>query len=177
MTIKTQIFQSNLFQILSSIAGTNYATGLLVAVAILQLAVVYKKRSLAEYSKDGIRLPPGPPPRWFWSNALPTVKSVVEISFSMVETDRALSIAHTFTDFVRKYGPLVSFRQGSQVIIVIGSVQVNYPYFEFPRISTLSKSGSHGDHGKGRWFTQGSSPVHCRGRNTLKRDAYSYVFR
>ncbi|KAJ8589773.1 cytochrome P450 [Rhizopogon salebrosus TDB-379] len=68
--------------------------------------MVYKKRSLAEYSKDGIRLPPGPPPRWFWSNALPTV-----------------NIAHAFTEFVRKYGPLVSFQQGSQVIIVIGSVQ------------------------------------------------------
>jgi hypothetical protein len=73
----TQIFHSNLFQSLSSITGANYATGLVVVIAVLRLAMLYKKRSLAKHSKDDIRLPPGPPPRWFWSNALPTVKSVV----------------------------------------------------------------------------------------------------
>ncbi|OJA20502.1 hypothetical protein AZE42_13291, partial [Rhizopogon vesiculosus] len=57
-------------------------------------------------SKNGVPLPPGPPAHWFWSNALPTVR-----------------IAYAFTDFVRKYGPVVSFRQGSQVIIVIGSIR------------------------------------------------------
>jgi hypothetical protein len=78
MMIKTQIFHSNIFQSLSSIAGANYTTaGLVIVIAVLQLAMLYKKRSLAKHSKDGIRLPPGPPPRWFWNNALPTVKSVV----------------------------------------------------------------------------------------------------
>lgn len=45
--------------------------------------------------------------------------------------DCPLSIAHALTDSVRKYGPVVSFRQGSQVIIVIGSVEVNCTCFSF----------------------------------------------
>ncbi|KAG2106591.1 cytochrome P450 [Suillus discolor] len=51
-------------------------------------------------------LPPGPPARWFWSNALPAVNT-----------------AHGLTDLVREYGPIVSLRQGNQVIVVIGSVE------------------------------------------------------
>jgi hypothetical protein len=129
--IKIRIFQSYLLPSSSSIATANYVASLVAVVVVLQLALLYKRHSLAMCSKGGIRLPPGPPPRWFWSNALPTVKSVLETSFLVVDTNRALSIAHTFSDFVRMYGPLVSFRQGSQVIIVIGSVQVNHPYFEY----------------------------------------------
>ncbi|KAG1797387.1 cytochrome P450 [Suillus plorans] len=56
--------------------------------------------------RKGIPLPPGPSARWFWSNALP-----------------AVNICHALTDMVREYGPIVSFRQGSQVIIVIGSIE------------------------------------------------------
>ncbi|KAG1717239.1 cytochrome P450 [Suillus paluster] len=67
--------------------------------------MLYRKFSLAG-RRNGIPLPPGPPPCWFWSNALP-----------------AVNIAHALTDLVREYGPVVSFRQGSQVIIVIGSVE------------------------------------------------------
>jgi len=84
----------------------DYAAGLLVIVVVLQLAKLYKKHSLGISSKNSIPLPPGPPPRWFWSNALPTVKT-----------------AHALTDFIPKYGPVMSFRQGSKVIIVIGSVE------------------------------------------------------
>jgi hypothetical protein len=129
--IKIRIFQSYLFPSSSSIATANYVASLVAVVVVLQLALLYKRHSPAMCSKGGIRLPPGPPPRWFWSNALPTVKSVLETSSSVVETNRALSIAHAFSDFARMYGPLVSFRQGSQVIIVIGSVQVNHSYFEY----------------------------------------------
>ncbi|KIK74639.1 hypothetical protein PAXRUDRAFT_60329, partial [Paxillus rubicundulus Ve08.2h10] len=54
-------------------------------------------------TKDGIPLPPGPPARWFWQNAFPTS-----------------DMAHTFENLVVQYGPVVSLREGSQVIIVIG---------------------------------------------------------
>ncbi|KAG1863418.1 cytochrome P450 [Suillus tomentosus] len=82
--------------------STNYAA--CVAIVITVLVVSYKKFLLAH--RKGIQLPPGPPARWFWRNALPTV-----------------NIACTLTDLVREYGPVVSFRQGSKVIIVIGSVE------------------------------------------------------
>ncbi|KAJ8585617.1 cytochrome P450 [Rhizopogon salebrosus TDB-379] len=66
--------------------------------------MLYKKYSLA--SRGSIPLPPGPPAHWFWSNALP-----------------AVNIPYELTELVRKYGPVVSLRQGNQVIIVIGSVE------------------------------------------------------
>ncbi|KAG2128231.1 cytochrome P450 [Suillus clintonianus] len=81
--------------------SASYAAGVAVIVAVL---VLYKKFSLA--GGNNIPLPPGPPACWFWSNALP-----------------AVNIAYALTDLVRKYGPVVSFRQGSQVIIVIGSME------------------------------------------------------
>ena len=34
------------------------------------------------------------------------------------------SIAHTFEDLVAKYGPVVTLRQGSQITVVIGRVDV-----------------------------------------------------
>ncbi|KAG1838924.1 cytochrome P450 [Suillus subalutaceus] len=84
------------------ITNANYAAGV-VAVIVL-LVVLYNTSPLA--GRKGIRLPPGPPARWFWSNALP-----------------AVNIAHALADLVREYGPIVSFRQGSQVIIVIGGIE------------------------------------------------------
>ncbi|KAG2028344.1 cytochrome P450, partial [Suillus americanus] len=77
--------------------------GVIAVVAVL--TALYRKSSLASGRND-IPLPPGPPARWFWSNALP-----------------AVNIAHALTDLVREYGPIVSLRQGSQVIVVIGSVE------------------------------------------------------
>jgi hypothetical protein len=44
------------------------------------------------------------------------------------DVDCLPSIARALTDLVREYGPVVLFRQGSQVIIVIGSVEVKYIY-------------------------------------------------
>ncbi|KAG2076149.1 cytochrome P450 [Suillus decipiens] len=73
------------------------------AVMVL-LGVLYKTSPLA--GRKGILLPPGPPARWSWSNAFPTANT-----------------AHALTDLVREYGPIVSFRQGGQVIVVIGSIE------------------------------------------------------
>ncbi|KIJ65429.1 hypothetical protein HYDPIDRAFT_110496 [Hydnomerulius pinastri MD-312] len=73
------------------------------AATAATVAVLYKKRQAAFASMNGIPLPPGPPARWFWDNAMPTV-----------------NIAHTLADWVAEYGPMITLRQGSQVIIVIG---------------------------------------------------------
>ncbi|KAG1797149.1 cytochrome P450 [Suillus variegatus] len=81
--------------------SANCAAGIVAVVAVL--VALYKKLSL---ERKGIPLPPGPPARWFWNNALP-----------------AVNIAYALTNLVREYGPVVSFRQGSQVIIVIGGVE------------------------------------------------------
>ncbi|KAG1907325.1 cytochrome P450 [Suillus fuscotomentosus] len=72
----------------------------------MMLEALTGSTNYAASHRKGIQLPPGPPARWFWRNALPTV-----------------NIACTLTDLVREYGPVVSFRQGSKVIIVIGSVE------------------------------------------------------
>ncbi|KAG2340491.1 cytochrome P450 [Suillus weaverae] len=88
-----------------------YVTGVVTAIAAL--AVLYRKTSSANDKNPAVPLPPGPPARWFWSNALPSV-----------------NIARALTDLVREYGPVVSFRQGSQVIIVIGSVEATTTIME-----------------------------------------------
>ncbi|KAG1751694.1 cytochrome P450 [Suillus occidentalis] len=97
------------------ITSANYAAGIVVVIA--SLIMLYKKSPSPR--RKGIPLPPGPPACWFWSNALPTV-----------------NIAHALTDLVREHGPIMSFRQGSQVIIVIGSVEVYCPYLALPETMT-----------------------------------------
>jgi hypothetical protein len=59
--------------ILGTFFTADYVTGVVASVAVL--AVLYKKFSLAN-GKNAIPFPPGPPARWFWSNALPSVKWV-----------------------------------------------------------------------------------------------------
>lgn len=49
--------------------SANCAAGIVAVVAVL--VALYKKLSL---ERKGIPLPPGPPARWFWNNALPAVK-------------------------------------------------------------------------------------------------------
>jgi hypothetical protein len=44
------------------------------------------------------------------------------------DVDCPLSIARALTELVQEYGPVVSFRQGSQVIMVVGSVEVKSIY-------------------------------------------------
>ncbi|KIJ11532.1 hypothetical protein PAXINDRAFT_84362 [Paxillus involutus ATCC 200175] len=76
-----------------------------VAAVTSAVAVLYNKYQAAPPTKDGRPLPPGPPARWFWENAFPTS-----------------NIPRTLTDWVADYGPVMSLRQGSQVIIIIGCV-------------------------------------------------------
>ncbi|KAF9235335.1 cytochrome P450 [Melanogaster broomeanus] len=69
------------------------------------VAFLYNKYQAAPATKNGIPLPPGPPARWFWQSAFPRSK-----------------IIHTLTDWVARYGPVMSLREGSRVTIVIGSL-------------------------------------------------------
>ncbi|KAF8549342.1 cytochrome P450 [Imleria badia] len=66
---------------------------------------LYKRHQAALTSKNGIPLPPGPPARWFWDNAFPSV-----------------NVPRTLTDWVSKYGPVITLRQGSHIAIIIGRV-------------------------------------------------------
>jgi hypothetical protein len=59
---------------------------------------------------------------------------------SQADADGLLSIAHALTDLVREHGPIMSFRQGSQVIIVIGSIEVYCPYLAVPETMTKHRS-------------------------------------
>jgi cytochrome P450 len=79
----------------------SYLVGLAVTAATL--TILYKKRPFVFASKNNIPLPPGPPARWFWDNALPSVQ-----------------IARTLADWVTEYGPVIALRQGSKVIIIVG---------------------------------------------------------
>jgi hypothetical protein len=55
--------------ILGTLFTANYAAGVVAsAVVLVMLSLVN--------GKNAIPFPPGPPTRWFWSNALPSVKWV-----------------------------------------------------------------------------------------------------
>jgi hypothetical protein len=59
---------------LGTLITADYAAASVVT-SVAVLALLYKKLkfSLAN-GKNAIPFPPGPPARWFWSNALPSVK-------------------------------------------------------------------------------------------------------
>ncbi|KAF9230261.1 cytochrome P450 [Melanogaster broomeanus] len=76
------------------------ASGIVAAAFVVTF--LYNKQA-APATKNGIPLPPGPPVRWFWENIL-----------------SRSNIAHTLGDWVAKYGPVISLRQGSGVTIVVG---------------------------------------------------------
>ena len=44
------------------------------AATVVGLTLLYKRPQKVLTAKKGIPLPPGPPARWFWENALPSVK-------------------------------------------------------------------------------------------------------
>ncbi|KAF9238563.1 cytochrome P450 [Melanogaster broomeanus] len=75
--------------------------GIVAAASVVTF--LYNKYQAAPATKNGIPLPPGPPARWFWQSAFPRSR-----------------IAHTLADWVARYGPVISLREGSRVIIVIG---------------------------------------------------------
>ncbi|KAG1896562.1 cytochrome P450 [Suillus fuscotomentosus] len=107
---------------LGTLITTDYAAGVVAFAAVL--ALLYKKSSLTN-GKNALPFPPGPPARWFWSNALPSV-----------------NIARELTNLVREYGPVVSLRQGSQVIIVIGSVEAATTIMEIEGRSLVDRPPS-----------------------------------
>ncbi|KAF8839514.1 cytochrome P450 [Paxillus ammoniavirescens] len=76
-----------------------------VVAAASAVAVLYNKYQASPSTKNGIPLPPGPPACWFWENAFPTS-----------------NVARTLTGWMVDHGPIMSLRQGSQVIIIIGRV-------------------------------------------------------
>ena len=56
-----------------SISTVDRLIGLAVTAATAVI-FLYRRRQAALTSKNGIPFPPGPPARWFWDNALPSVK-------------------------------------------------------------------------------------------------------
>ncbi|KAF8553251.1 cytochrome P450 [Imleria badia] len=80
-----------------------HLTAIVAVVIIPLLAVFHRQRRFT--SKEGYPLPPGPPPPWFWSNVIPTA-----------------NISSTFIDWAKEYGPVITLRQGSQIVIIIAEV-------------------------------------------------------
>ncbi|KAF9230454.1 cytochrome P450 [Melanogaster broomeanus] len=74
-----------------------------IVAAGFVVAFLYNKYQAAPATKNGIPLPPGPPVRWFWESAFPRSK-----------------VGHTLGDWVARYGPVISLRAGSHVVIIIG---------------------------------------------------------
>ncbi|KAF8439310.1 cytochrome P450 [Boletus edulis BED1] len=79
---------------LECISTSDCLVGLAAATATAYF--LYNRYQAAPISKNGIPLPPGPPARWFWENAMPTVNV-------------ARTLAHWVTE-------------GSHIIIIIGRV-------------------------------------------------------
>ncbi|KAF9236256.1 cytochrome P450 [Melanogaster broomeanus] len=77
------------------------ATGIVAAASVVTF--LYNRYQAAPATKNGIPLPPGPPACWFWETAFPRS-----------------NIAQTLEDWVARYGPVISLREGSRVVIVIG---------------------------------------------------------
>ncbi|KAF9235332.1 cytochrome P450 [Melanogaster broomeanus] len=80
-------------------------TTALIVAAVCVVTFLYNRYQAAPATKNGIHLPPGPPARWFWESAFPRS-----------------NMARTLADWVAKYGPIISLREGSRVVIVIGSL-------------------------------------------------------
>ncbi|KAF8549254.1 cytochrome P450 [Imleria badia] len=76
-----------------------------ITVTAATVTFLYKRRRAALTSKNGLPLPPGPPARWFWENAMPSV-----------------NIARTLADWVTEFGPVITLCQGNHIVVVIGRV-------------------------------------------------------
>ncbi|KAH7922018.1 cytochrome P450 [Leucogyrophana mollusca] len=96
--------------ILETVAEPSWLGGVIAATSAL--ALIYGTRLLSNAKKHAL-LPPGPPARWFWQKALPSA-----------------NLARAIEGLVSEYGPVISFRQGSQVIVVIGRVQAAWEIME-----------------------------------------------
>lgn len=80
-------------------------TWIFAGVAIVVVLGEYYCRG-SFFAKHAFPLPPGPPRSWFWDSAMPST-----------------NVTHTITQWIQKYGPVVSVRQGNQVSVIIGSVE------------------------------------------------------
>ncbi|KAH7922020.1 cytochrome P450 [Leucogyrophana mollusca] len=96
--------------ILETVAEASWLGGVVAATSVL--ALIYGTRLLSNARKYAL-LPPGPPARWFWQKAFPSA-----------------NLSRAVDGLVSEYGPLISFRQGSQVTIVIGRVQAAWEIME-----------------------------------------------
>jgi hypothetical protein len=124
--------------ILGTLFMANYPAAGVVA-SIVVLAVLYKKNSLMN-GKMPFHCHLDLMPAGSGANTLSSIKWVLEMSSLICETDVDClpSIACALTDLVWEYGPVVLFRQGSQVIIVIRSVEVKYIYTQVCSNNDLS---------------------------------------
>ncbi|KAF9231519.1 cytochrome P450 [Melanogaster broomeanus] len=84
----------------------------LIAAGIVTAAFVvtflYNKYQVAPATKKGIPLPPGPAARWFWESAFPRSNLPFDRLIAML-----LSLGHTLGNWVARYGPVISLRQGA----------------------------------------------------------------
>lgn len=112
-----------------SLTTVDLLAGLAATVAV---ATFFYNRHRAPLNlKNGLPLPPGPPARWFWQNALPTVKwdQFPVSAIRLVLTRILCSIARTLADWIAEYGPVMTLRQGSRIIIIVGRVDVCFPFY------------------------------------------------
>ncbi|KAG9313211.1 cytochrome P450 [Chiua virens] len=73
------------------------------AAAVTTLVLLSKTLAGIPTRKNHIPLPPGPPAVWFWEDPMPNHSVAIETA-----------------KLIEKYGPVVSFRHGNQVTVVIG---------------------------------------------------------
>ncbi|KAF9230122.1 cytochrome P450, partial [Melanogaster broomeanus] len=98
---------------MSLMSSDRYLVASGIVAAAFVVTFLYNKYQVAPATKKGIPLPPGPPARWFWDSAFPRS-----------------NISYTLGDWVAKYGPVISLRQGSQVTIVIGRLNATTEIME-----------------------------------------------
>lgn len=130
------LVRENSIGVAASVLPWTYLAG--GAAAAIALVLLSKKLAASPTHKNGVPLPPGPPASWFWQYPLPKKKYVYSVQrISSAEANtllggnstlsfffRVLSIVQELATLVEQYGPVVSFRRGSHVTIVIGRMDV-----------------------------------------------------
>ncbi|KAG9313212.1 cytochrome P450 [Chiua virens] len=87
------------------------------AAAAAAFVILSKTLAGTHSRKNNIPLPPGPPAVWFWEDPMPKQKVAVGIA-----------------KLIEEHGPVISFRRGSQVTIVVGRMD--------PAAEILEKQGA-----------------------------------
>ncbi|KAG9313182.1 cytochrome P450 [Chiua virens] len=94
------IHDSSIDITLSALPWTYIAGGAAAATVLVLLSNKFGRRSA---HKNGIPLPPGPAATWFWQDPMPKERAAFKIE-----------------ELVEQHGPVISFRQGRHVTVVIG---------------------------------------------------------